>query len=393
MDSNTSINDIISCIPEIENLNIRFSEFNPFKILGVTEEEIRHSHIISWLLDPKANHGLDSSFFKTFLRTIICSSENQSIENVTNGLKKIILGDFTDLQVYREHNHIDILCISENNEIIILIENKYNSGEHSDQLNNYLSKIKTQYSKYICIPIFLSIEGLPPSHSEYLAASYQQVLDSIEQVIKVYLNRIPQAIKMFLDYYKRIISEKIMENTDLQKIAQKIYKENKAAIDFIYSIGNGIDLSIPGSEFIKNHDNLKTVWPNPNWYSFVDKEFHVKNKNNFQWGKGYPVQYWFSPYQGKLKICIEVGPFDSGKDRLSFLLELEKVGYKLRSSSKTESGTFTRLYSQTIDVKDWKDVSELQDKMNSLLENGDLKKIVGIVKSVIKQHSSFWNEL
>lgn len=393
MDSNASVNDIILCIPEIENLNIRFSEFNPLKVLGVSEEEIRHSHIISWLLDPKANHGLGTSFLKIFLRTTICSSENQSIENVTNGLKELILGDFTDLQVHREHSHIDILCVSENNKIVILIENKYNSDEHSDQLNRYLSNIKAQYSNYICIPIFLSIEGLPPSHSEYLAASYKQVLDSIEQLIKVYSDRIPQAIKMFLDYYQIIISEKIMEDPDLQEIARKIYKENKAAIDFIYSIGNGIDLTIPGNEFIKNHENLKAIWPNPNWYSFVDKEFIVDNKNKFQWGNGNPVQYWFSPYQGKLKMCLEVGPFDSGKDRLSFLLELEKAGCKLRPSSKTESGTYTRLHSQTIDIKDWKDDSELEDKMKSLLENRDLKIIVEIVKSVIKKHSSFWNEL
>ena len=34
------------------------SRFNIFDILKITQTEIRHSNIISWLLNPNGNHGL-----------------------------------------------------------------------------------------------------------------------------------------------------------------------------------------------------------------------------------------------------------------------------------------------------------------------------------------------
>src|SRR5512136_1552109 len=117
MTGDVTVNSLIACIPKIEQLSLRFSEFNPFKVLGLSDAEIRHSNTISWLLNPNENHGLGSSFFKTFIRTIISSSENESVEkeNYSNGLRELILGDFSDLQVHREKLNIDILCISDSN--------------------------------------------------------------------------------------------------------------------------------------------------------------------------------------------------------------------------------------------------------------------------------------
>jgi len=390
MSIDVTANSLIACIPKIEQLSLRFSDFNPFKVLGLSDAEIRHSNTISWLLNPNENHGLGSSFFKTFIRTIISSSENESVENYSNGLRELILGDFSDLQIDREKSHIDILCISHSNKIVVIIENKVYSGEYSNQLNSYLSTVKSQYQDHICIPIFLSIEGLAPSHSEYLAASYKHIWESINHVTKLLKDRIPKQIVDFLQFYQQIISEKTMIDPTLQEIARKIYRENKPAIDFIHSIGISIDLSDPGNRIVEKDDNLVAIWPGPGWYTFADKGFVIPKKIQNDWGKGNPVQYWFSPYYEKLKICLEVGPFDSGKDRLDFLLQLEKNGIRLRPSSKTETGTYTRLYTQTIYIKDWQDFSEIEEKMKSLLDNKDLRKLVEIVKTVIKNHTTFW---
>jgi hypothetical protein len=49
---------------------------------------------------------------------------------------------FTDLKVFREKDNIDILLQSDSNKLIVLIENKYLSSEHTNQLNRYLDSIK-----------------------------------------------------------------------------------------------------------------------------------------------------------------------------------------------------------------------------------------------------------
>lgn len=181
-----------------------------------------------------------------------------------------------------------------------------------------------------------------------------------------------------------------MGDQALQDIARRIYKDNKTAIDFIYSVGNAIDISIAGKKFSEKRDNLKVIWGNPLWFSFVDVDFIIKNKMKHQWAGGNPVQYWIQPVDNKLKIGIEVGPFDSGNDRLSFLLEIERAGCKLRPSSKTETGVFTRLYTTTIDIKDFHDNDELEEKIRILYENTELRKIADFLKEAIKSHSSFW---
>lgn len=37
--------------------------FNIFDILKISRTEIRHSNMLSWLLDPNENHGLGDKFF------------------------------------------------------------------------------------------------------------------------------------------------------------------------------------------------------------------------------------------------------------------------------------------------------------------------------------------
>ena len=43
------------------------SKFNLFDILKITRTEIRHSNMLSWLLNPSENHGLGDSIIRGFM--------------------------------------------------------------------------------------------------------------------------------------------------------------------------------------------------------------------------------------------------------------------------------------------------------------------------------------
>ncbi len=71
----------------------------------------------------------------------------------------IDIANFTDVEVRREWQNIDILIQSTRNKLICAIENKVDSEEHSNQLWRYHQVIKKEYSDYRKILIYLTPEG------------------------------------------------------------------------------------------------------------------------------------------------------------------------------------------------------------------------------------------
>ena len=61
------LNEFIANNYDLERLEARLSEFNPLKILKSEHNELKHSNILGWLLDPKANHKLGSQFLRKFI--------------------------------------------------------------------------------------------------------------------------------------------------------------------------------------------------------------------------------------------------------------------------------------------------------------------------------------
>ena len=43
---------------DLEHLESILSNFNIFETLNIVNNEIRHSNVLAWLLDPNENHGI-----------------------------------------------------------------------------------------------------------------------------------------------------------------------------------------------------------------------------------------------------------------------------------------------------------------------------------------------
>ena len=57
--------DALNCGSDIPNV---------FDVLRISRNEIRHSNILAWLLDSSGNHGLEDSFIREFVKSIIKSN-------------------------------------------------------------------------------------------------------------------------------------------------------------------------------------------------------------------------------------------------------------------------------------------------------------------------------
>lgn len=166
----------------IRNLDTINQELSPwidknniFKILKINNYEIRHSEYLSYLLDPTNGYGWKDEFFKKFMLNVIDEIE---IDNCIFDEFDIVLKDYSDLKIYREHRNIDLLLISKNREVVICIENKIWTSEHDNQLNRYYEYINDAFPAYKKIYLYLSPNGEIPESKEWMAISYKTVLNT-----------------------------------------------------------------------------------------------------------------------------------------------------------------------------------------------------------------------
>jgi len=83
-------------------------------------------------MNPKGNHGLGEYFLKRFIKMLARLNNNEQLNSLIFDIE--MSDDLNDVGVRREWEHMDIGVISESVKHSLTIENKFLSGEHSNQL-------------------------------------------------------------------------------------------------------------------------------------------------------------------------------------------------------------------------------------------------------------------
>lgn len=207
-------------IPAVAN------QFNIFDAVGMASQEIRHSTFLAFLLSPREAHGLGDIFLRAFLQALFVGSDGD--------LTMAGCWFLNDARVDREWNHIDILVRLPKEQVALVIENKVWSGEHSDQLNRYYQIVKTHHPGWRIVPVYLTPGGSMPSDDRYKALRYSTIIEIIERLLLISgsLNSNPDS-QVLLRHYVQLIRKNIVGDSELEKLCQKVYLENREAIDLI----------------------------------------------------------------------------------------------------------------------------------------------------------------
>ena len=203
-------------------------KFNLFDVLKISRTEIRHSNVLGWLLDPNENHGFGDAFLKGIFQRIV--------ENDTAGrydIFGVLLSDMYSFIVQREWNNIDVLLTSYDERIVLAIENKVGSQEHSDQLNRYRKIIEKEFPNFKQIYIYLTPYGEEPSDVEnWDILSYTDIVEVLEDLVgRINLQ---QDVGIMVNNYIEIIRRDIVEDQQLTEVCNKIYNKHKRALDLIF---------------------------------------------------------------------------------------------------------------------------------------------------------------
>ncbi len=203
----------------LRRLDELLKEFNIFEALGVVRQELRHSDFLRYLLDPNEGHRLKDTFAKRLLREL--------------GLSDLANQDLSQSQVQREWADIDILLTDEQNRLVIIVENKIDTVEHSEQLQKYLRTIRShpRYKDWRIVALYLTPLRAAPSDSGYLAVGYAQICVVLESIAK----NASQDMQVAIRHYTQAVRRHIVGDSEEIRLSRDIYRKHKRALDFIYT--------------------------------------------------------------------------------------------------------------------------------------------------------------
>ena len=281
---------------------------NIFKILRVTNAEIRHSNFLSWLLDPKANHSIGNLVLKSFIDEVIKSSDEFDRSFTIQDI------NLDTVEVRREWENIDLLIIFE--EYVFCIENKIFSDEHSDQLTRYKNTVNKNFPDKKKVYIYLNPFGYS-SYGEaelYLPMSYQVIIDILENLDTSNFDSI---VRSFIDQYLVTLKRDVMGVDKNSELAKEIYLKHKDLFDLIYEIKpDGVQNINSYIQQVLESKNYILGSISKSFIRFYAKEMEnyiYLNKTPNGWTKRETFLFEISLYH-KNQIRISLGMSDAGDD-------------------------------------------------------------------------------
>lgn len=218
------LNDI-----DFERIDLGLQATNIFDVLGATRAELRHSNFLGWLLEPHGTHGLDRLVLNRFLRDVFSSP----IISQFNAIDADLL-DYSQVEVRREWQHIDLLVLIGN--VAICIENKVDYKEHSNQLKRYRAIIEEEFDKHHHVFVYLTPQGDTPKQEAevYIPYSYGDFAQHLERILQLHGHTLNQKSQIYINDYLMVLKRDITQKDELNEMAVKLYKTHKTALDFIF---------------------------------------------------------------------------------------------------------------------------------------------------------------
>lgn len=379
------------------------SRFNPIRVMRMERMEIRHSAILAWLLDPSESHGLDDKFLKAFLGEAL---RGQSHLGEPTALD-IARADLRDTIVRREWQNIDIFIHSARNGWGFVVENKYDSTQHEEQLSKYLERIRVglgaQVEGLLVRGIFLTLHNEEPDDSRYVPINYQTICQFLPRFVRQESHLLTSEVRTFLLHYIEILEEEVgmsAEREKMEKLAKQLYREHRKVLAFIIEHGSASVLSVAvenlfGSDldylskvevdgqmyrFNRSSGQFISLLPESWYLALGEDEYYWKGCEN--WWAGYPVVVWCQLWAnadgktGNLGLYAEVGPlteYEFRRDLIAAIRDAGKQDPKSRirfSKAASEEGKrFSRFLKENVmKIEDVQDAEEVAETIRKLLK-------------------------
>ena len=354
---------------DFDKMDLGLKNPNIFQILRISKNEIRHSNFLSWLLESDGSHKLGDIFLKRFLREVFSSERFTEIDQIdVEGM------DLSKVEILREWKNIDVLV--KLNNIVVCIENKVLSKEHSNQLKRYKEIINMEFPSHIKTFVYLTPEGEDSQNEtdSYLPISYEFIVETLDKIISVYGESLNEQVKNYIKDYITIIKRELMGTDELTELSKKIYSNHKELFDFVYEHKPDV---VDGVKSIFQDQILKRGWvlgsPGKNYLRFttpkiLELTYINELRNGWKNRESFLFEFVLDPEKDRINTKTVISPSDSNynSNRLSELF-IEIDGFKspagkkwLCNYQKLERFPFSKVDEHTLE--------EIEIKFNKILD-------------------------
>jgi hypothetical protein len=216
---------------DLERLETLIAEFNIFEAIGSVRHELRHSELLAFLLDPNEAHGLGDSFLRRLLQRALATSEGK----VPVSPVDLDVWELDEVEVRREWSSIDILVVDSRNKLAVIIENKIDSSEHSDQLRRYWAIVGREFPDHRLLGLYLTPDRDEPSDKSYFAIDYGLVADLVERFTDTRASTIGPDVRTVLRHYGQMLRRHIVSDSEIADLCRKLYKKHRRAFDLVFA--------------------------------------------------------------------------------------------------------------------------------------------------------------
>lgn len=338
---------------KLEWLEKKLSRFNLFVTLGVSNAERVQSSTIRWMLDSSESHGLGDYLLKKILKRVATVNRDHPYLPMTP--VEIDLIDITEAFVQTEEEFSgghrgDITVLDETNRIYILIENKVRSAEGRGQTKAYVEEVSKRYPSYKRFLVYLSPQGGYPEAPEFLQFSYRDFVEVLKDILETKEDDLGNSSKFLLEQFVRNIEDNILEEGDMDKLCQEIYRRHKKAIDRIFlARPKNKQLYLRLGELVKNELDEDWEYRATNSYCAVYRE-GWRSKLNPNYHMPY-IHYEYGDVPNKIRVAIHIEAW-GGKDYRRLLKEALKktdIGKRVRVKWTASQVAFSKIVVKNIE--------------------------------------------
>jgi len=375
--------------PLFEELESGANRFNIFEALGAVRQELRHSDFLAFLLDPQRPHRLGDLFAKRLLQSAIRNKDNSAIPFNSVELDIWSLGE---LEVRREWQNIDILLRDERHQLLVPIENKVDTEEHSDQLRRYWDAVSSsEPMSWKKIGLYITPGGDPPSSTNYLSVDYAQISDVLEGVLKTRGSLLDDEVRTLIQHYIQMLGRHIMNDSEVASLCQQIYRKHKQALDLIYEHLPDRQAMIQAllAELINETEAVVLDSSKKRYIRFAAKSWEsmpLKQDDRSWSSDGRVLLFEFQNQTDSLKLKLIIGP--GPKDLRQKLLDMAALQRKcFKPAADVLNNFWNVIYSRPILSKEDEKLedSEVKDKLRKqwlAFLDAEFKEICAHVQSL-----------
>lgn len=373
---------------DLERLEQLLGQFNIFEAIGAVRHELRHSDFLGFLLDPRQNHGLSDEFVRLLLQKALTSANRI----LPISLIDLDVWNLTEVEISREWQNIDLLLVDNIHRLVIVIENKIGSSEHSNQLQRYRQIVEHHYPDWNIVYIFLTPDGDIPSDENYIPLDYSTVCAVIERLTEKRSSTLGSDVRTLMTHYTQMLRRHIMSESEIAELCRRIYKKHKLALDLIFE--HRPDENAAVIEVIKSlveaDPSLRLDTDSKSLIRFAPAEWYEPDLTQGNWTQSGQMML-FECYNKleHLKVVLYIGPGPEELRQKLFTMAQENSPV-FKPQSKSLKQKWNSIYSKKLlSKKDYEEAAEGEDLQNKIetawqqFVQNDLPKIAEVVRRTI----------